>query len=137
MHYRATQIIPQHGSLTIKPANEVHPPCQVILTESVILTLRFPMENLMRVSYNLLKKVRPPLTMTAQCASKPVNLISSLLPGTHFLSTTSSRRLCARHSFFFFFFFLIGLSRCSNHLPIHPGFWPTNNITIHIVHVIA
>ena len=39
--------------------------------------------------------------------------------------------------FFFFFFFFIGLSRCSNDLPIHPGFWPTNNITIHIVHVLA
>ena len=30
----------------------------------------------------------------------------------------------------FFFFFFIGLSRCSNDLPIHPGFWPTNNITV-------
>ena len=39
--------------------------------------------------------------------------------------------------FFFFFIFFIGLSRCSNDLPIHPGFWPTNNITIHIVHVLA
>ena len=33
--------------------------------------------------------------------------------------------------------FVFGLSRCSNDLPIHPGFWPTNNITIYIVDVIA